>query len=271
MTDELDRIRSLHDAAPGPSREWVDDTRAQLLAMAADEEEATGEASEAAPGLLARLRRRVAELVDVAAPVAWAGAAAVVVAVVAVVAVLGRSPSPDPPVAGPTDRPEPTADTTTPDDTVVLASSCTGPDGAYTVDYPEGWHTNPGDVTAPCQLFGEEPVEVEEQAGGAPTTPVVVRVLPVSFDRATESGPASRELSRETTTVAGSDAVRVERESTGEAALPEGVRMHQWFVRLGEQRTLMLAAYSGIGPADFDQYRQVVDEMARTLELPPTD
>lgn len=266
MTDELERIRSLRDAAPGPSAEWVDDTRAELLALAAEEQQADEDvATEASPGLLARLRRRLADLVDVAPPIAWAGAAAGVVAVVAGVAVLGRSPAPAPP------RAEPTPSTATPSDTVVLASSCTGPDGAYSVGYPEGWHTNPGDVTAPCQLFGEAPVAPEEQAGGAPTTPVTVRVLPVAFDRATAPGPASRELAREETTVAGRDAVRVDRESTGEAALPQGVRMRQWFVELGKQRTLMLAAYSGIGAADFDHYRQVVDEMVRSLDLPSTD
>lgn len=81
MTDELERIRSLRDEAPGPSPDWVDDTRAELLAMAAEEEAAAAEA-DGAPGPLARLRRRLADLLDVAPPVAWAGAAAALVAVV---------------------------------------------------------------------------------------------------------------------------------------------------------------------------------------------
>lgn len=270
MTDELERIRALHDAAPGPSREWVDDTRAELLAMAAEETAATE--TPVAEGLLSRLRRRAAEVVDATPPLAWAGAAAAMVVAIAAVTVLGRAPSEAPPVARPTGTPAPTTPApATPGDTVVLASSCTGPDGAYTVGYPEGWHTNTGDVAAPCQWFGQEPVAVEEGTGGPPSTPVVVRVLPVPFDRAVEPGRETRELARQSTTVAGRDAVRIDRESTGVAALPEGVRIHQWFVDLDEQRTLMLAAYSGIGSADFDHYRQVVDEMARSLELPPAD
>lgn len=263
MTDELDRIRGLSDDAPGPSRRWVDDTRAELLAMAAEEEAAADPEAAAAPGWLTRLRRRLADLVDVAPPLAWAGAAAGLVAVVATVAVLaGRSPAP--PVAGPTDEPTATGTGTAGD--VVLAGSCTGGDGAYTVDYPEGWHTNPGEVTDACQHFADQPVELEDQTGGGAAAPVSVQVLPVGFDRATDPGPADREVARQATTVAGRDAVVLDWVATGEAALPEGLRSHRYLVELGEQRTLMLAAYD-LGPADFAHYRQVVDAMADSLRL----
>lgn len=266
MTDELERIRSLRDEAPGPSSDWVEDTRAELLAMAAEEEAAAEEPVEPdrAPGPLAGLRRRLAELLDVAPPVAWAGAAAALVVVVAAVAVLGRGPAP-PPTAEPTRQPSAPSTAGT-SDPVVLAASCTGAGGGYTVDYPQDWHTNTGEVVEACQHFDEQPVDLEPQTGGGVATPVTVRVLPVGLDRATDAGPGAREVSRQQTTVAGREAVVLDWVATGEAALPEGVRSHRYVVDLGEQRTLLLVAHD-VGDGPYEHYRRVVDEMAESVRL----
>lgn len=281
MTDELDRIRSLRDEVPPPSTEWVQQTRAELLTMAADEEEEQAGPVAAADqpagrGVLASLARSLERVTSRPLPAALAGAA-LLVAVVAGIGVVLDSPSteePDVPVAGESADPEATP-TTPPaqedqdqpeQDGVVLASSCEGADGTYTIEYPEGWHTNEGDVTTPCSRFAEEPVEVEAQTGGAPEQPVVVEVLPVELDRASDPGRASRETARDETTVDGRDAVVVEWTSTGEAAVPEGIRSYRYLVDLGEDRTLMVAAYE-IGEPPFDEYRQAVDAMVESLDL----
>lgn len=269
MTDELDRIRELRGEPPAPSAEWVDRTRSELLAMAAEEEHTAAQAADAPPasagaGPLDRLRRRLADLFGAPPPLAWAGATAVVVAVVAAVAVLGQDPAPTPPVAQDTDETSP-ASPAPEDDEAVLASSCTGGDGTYTVRYPEDWHSNDGEVTDGCQYFDREPVELEEQTGGAPSEPIVVQVVPVAFDRASEPGPADEELSREETTVAGRDAVRATWESTGEAALPEGVRSYRYVVDLGD-RSLLLVAHD-LESGSFDEHRRILDAMAEELQL----
>lgn len=263
MTDELDRIRELRGEPPAPSAEWVDRTRSELLAMAA-EEERDAQPAGASPGPVDRLRRRLSDLFGTPPPLAWAGATAVVVAAVAAVAVLGQDPDPTPPVAQDPEAssaPSPAPD----DDEVVLASSCTGGDGTYTVRYPEDWHTNAGDVTDACQYFDQEPVELEPQTGGAPSEPIVVQVVPVAFDRASQPGRGSEELSREETTVAGRDAVRVTWESTGEAALPEGVRSYGYVVDLGD-RSLLLIAHD-LESGSFDEHRRILDAMAEELQL----
>lgn len=262
MTDELDRIRSLRDDAPAPSANWVQRTRAELLDMAGEEQPARTPPAPA-PGWLDRLRALLAS----PRPMALAGAA-VLVAVVAVGAAL-RVTGPDeagPPVADPTDGPTETTSPTSTQDEVVLASSCQGGDGTYTVDYPAGWHTNEGDVIDACQRFDDEPVALEAETGGAPEQPVVVRVLPVAFDIASDPGRAMEQQSRTETTVADRPAVVVEWTSTGEAALPEGLRTYQYLVDLGDDRTLMLAAYD-LDEGPFEDQREIVDAMARSLQL----
>lgn len=264
MTDELDRIRSLRDDAPAPSTDWVHRTRAELLDMAAEEEAARTQPAPA-PGWLDRLRALLAS----PRPMALAGAA-VLVAVVAIGAALLVT-GPDeagPPVADPTDGPTETTSPTPTQDEVVLASSCRGGDGTYTVDYPAGWHTNEGDVTEACQRFDDEPVELEAQTGGAPEQPVVVRVLPVPFDVASDPGRAMEEQSRTEATVAGRPAVVVEWTSTGQAGLPEGLRSYQYLVDLGDDRTLMVAAYD-VDEGSFEQHREIVDAMVQSLQLRP--
>lgn len=286
MNDELDRIRSLRGDAPGPSDDWVYDTRAELLAMAAEEQERR---VAAAPGPLARLRDRLAAFAAGPRTAAAAGVVALV-AVVAIGAVLTTEPDTADPLAGTTAPPAttPSPDATSspdlaaspnptpsaratpssqPGDQVVLASSCQGGDGTYTIGYPEGWHTNPGDVGQPCELFDTRPVELEPQTGGAPEQPVVVRVLPVALDRATDPGEAAQETSRRETTVAGRDAVVVQWTSTGEAAMPEGVRSYRYLVDLGG-RTLMVAAYD-LGDTPFATAVEVADAMVASLELTP--
>ncbi len=269
MSDELDRIRSLSGDAPAPSDEWVQDTRAELLAMAAEEEQER--TSAAAAGPLVRLRERLAALV--AGPrMAAAAGAVVLLAVVAVGVVLTVNQDQDSaaPIAGTTPSPQPTSEpqpTTSPqlEDGVVLASSCEGGDGTYTIGYPEGWHTNSGEVAEPCEFFDQQPVELEPQTGGAPEHPVVVDVLPVGFDRATDPGRAEQETSRTEATVAGRDAVIVEWISTGRGASPEGMRSYRYLIDL-DGRTLMVAAHD-LGDRPFDTYVQVVDAMAESLEL----
>lgn len=262
MNDELDRIRSLRGDAPGPEDEWVQDTRAELLAMAAEEEQ-EGRTT-AAPSPLARFGEQLAALV--ARPhMAAAAGAVVLVAVVAVGVVLTTGGAEDPvdPMADTTAPPQPTSSPQGGE--VVLASSCEGGDGTYTIGYPEGWHTNPGDVGPPCERFDTQPIELEAQTGGAPEQPVVVQLLPVAFDRASDPAPAARETSRTETTVAGRDAVVVEWTSTGDAAMPAGVRSYRYFIDLDGQ-TLMVAAFD-LDDRPFDTHVEVVDAMAGSLQL----
>ncbi|MDX1658281.1 MAG: hypothetical protein R3343_05630 [Nitriliruptorales bacterium] len=260
MTDELDRIRQLGDDR-GPSREWVHETRSELLEMAADEV-----ASE--PSLLTRLERVVARIP--APRPALAGAVAVTVAVLAgAIFMLAQDRSSDtPPVATPTTieaTPSPGAGEASPG--MTLAASCTGGDGLFTIDYPEDWHTDDAGSGGGCEVFDDEPVNLEGSVGGGPLGAVTVRALPVDLETAADPGRENRELSSRSTTVAGRSAVVALWESTGAAALPEGVRSYRYLVDLGD-RTLMLVTYD-VDTSDFDGRRRLLDAMVASLELQP--
>lgn len=264
MTDELDRIRTLRDAAPGPSASWVHDTRAELLALAAEEEQDAADPAPAQPG---RRRGWLGRLVARPRRVATVGAAVLVLLAAVGAVVLTQQPAErQPHIAGPTERgatPPPDAPA---QDQVALGSSCQGGDGTYTIGYPEDWHTNSGEVIEACQRFDEEPVELEADIGGAPEEPVVVNVLPVALDVAADAGEQEEEHSRTNTTVAGRDAVIAEWTSTGDGAVPEGTRSYRYLVELDDERTLMIAAFD-LGDGSFDEHREVVDAMAQSLEL----
>ncbi|MDX1621063.1 MAG: hypothetical protein R3320_08740 [Nitriliruptorales bacterium] len=261
MTDELDHIRQLRDDR-GPSREWVHETRSSLLEMAA--EEAASEAS-----LLDRLQRSVESL---AGPRPALAAAAVVVTVTILagaVFMLAQDRSSDaPPVATPPTTeatPSPGAGEGSPG--MTLAASCTGGDGLFTIAYPEGWHTDDGGSGGGCEVFDEEPLNLEGSVGGGPLGAVTVRALPVDLEMAADPGRENREVSSETTTVAGRSAVVALWESTGAAALPEGVRSYRYLVDL-DDRTLMLVTYD-VDTSDFEERRRLLDAMAASLELDP--
>lgn len=272
MSGDLDRIRSLRDDAGGPSDRWVQDTREELLELA--DEELPG----ADAGALVPLRGRLDDLLARPASLAAAATAVVAVAVAGVTytALQDGAGQPDraappPPTAAsapaesaPADDPSsPTGDA----GTVVLAASCTGGDGLYTVGYPEGWHTNPGDALGPCEVFDEQPVEIEEDTGGGPFGGITVRPVPAPFGAAAEPGRGHREISAETATVAGRPAVRAVWEATGETVLPAGMRSYRYVVDLGE-RTLLAVTYD-VGSGDFAEHRDVLDRMMATLELSP--
>lgn len=136
----------------------------------------------------------------------------------------------------------------------------------YTVEFPGDWHTNEPDAPAPaCTFFDPDPLDVPEATeffGAA----VTVSREPVAAEEIVEGPDPSREvLSREETEVAGQRAFRIEAESTGEGLFDAGVRSYQVIVVV-DGESLILSTYD-FEDQDYERNREVVDEMAASLEL----
>ena len=71
-------------------------------------------------------------------------------------------------------------------------------------------------------------------------------------------------LEQEATEIGGRDAVRVEAESTGEGLLDAGVRFYQVAVA-ADGESVILSTYD-LGDLDYERNKQVVDELADSLE-----
>lgn len=149
---------------------------------------------------------------------------------------------------------------------VVLAQSCTNAENGYSIQFPEGWFTNEGDVVPTCHYFHPQAFEVPE-ATEVFDLAVTVRVDDVPFTRVAgeEDSLGEQVLSREETTVAGHQAVRVEAESTGDALLPEGVRSYRYHVEVADGT--LTATTHDVGDLDYEANKEIVDEMVETLEL----
>ena len=156
--------------------------------------------------------------------------------------------------------------TSTQADGVVLAQSCTNAEDGYSIQFPEGWSTNDGEVVPTCRYFHPEAFEVPE-ATEVFDLAVTVRVDDVPFTRVASEDDSlgERILSRDETTVAGHQAVRVEAESTGDALLPEGVHSYRYHVEL-DNGTLTATTHD-VGDLDYEANKEIVDEMMETLEL----
>lgn len=147
-----------------------------------------------------------------------------------------------------------------------LGAACSNPDDGYAVRYPSGWHTNPGEVVAPCRLFHPAPIEVPPDSEIPFDIAVIIGVEQVPFEQATSADLGRRVLAREPAEVAGRPAALLRTESTGDGLLPAGVRGYHYYVDLGE-RTLSASTFDAGEPA-FATRQQVLDAMVATLTLP---
>lgn len=98
---------------------------------------------------------------------------------------------------------------------------------------------------------------------------VTVRVDDVPFTRVINEEDSLGEwvLSREETTVAGRQTVRVKVQSTGDALLPEGV--HSYRDHVDVDGGTLTATTHDVGDVGYEANKDIVDQMMESLELDP--
>lgn len=148
-----------------------------------------------------------------------------------------------------------------------LGDSCVNEVDGYRLAYPDGWDTNSGEVTAPCQVFDLSTPELQPDTHAPLDAAVLVTVEDRALDEVRaqiERDPATDVNDVVDIELAGREALRVDGTATGEAYLDAGVEVHRSYVAFDE-RTLTASANS-LGEPDLDQRREIIAQMLTTLE-----
>lgn len=163
-----------------------------------------------------------------------------------------------------TEAPSATTSSTLPGGALVR---CESPEG-FTVDMPEDWVTNEGDVVPTCSRFNPEPFEVEAGTD-AREAAISAYIDPLAFSTAAAPGD-TRDEDRAVTVVQGRQAVRLSYETDGEGLFPAGTPITSYLVdvqpELGDPATLFLNTV-GLGDFDYETNVTVLDRMFRTLDI----
>lgn len=173
-----------------------------------------------------------------------------------------------------TARPTPTPEASTPSPSPTSSESpgidltrCQNPEG-FAISYPEGWHTNSGDVVPPCSQFNPEPFEVPRGTDKR-VAAITAWIDPVPFERASEPRDA-RNAQRREVVVDGGDALRLEYEVGRNSIWPEGTRITIYMIPLdtadGRAQTLF-ADTVALPPFDYDRNQEILDRMAATIQV----
>lgn len=152
-----------------------------------------------------------------------------------------------------------------PDPVMPRSKECVNADVGYAIRYPDDWHENTGEIVRPCSLFDPEPIDVPRNSELPIEIAVMIAFEPVSFTTLTGDELGRRVLSRERTTVAGRQAMKIQVESTGEGLYDRGIRSYQYFVDLGD--TTMIATTYDAGRIPFERKRTILDAMLKTIRF----
>jgi hypothetical protein len=165
--------------------------------------------------------------------------------------------------------PEPAAETVTQrsdGDGIMLSQRCTNSVDGFSVSYPEGWHTNRGEVLTECSVFDPQPVEVPHASELPFQIAVVIRVERVAVDSLISPTPWEEIHSSQKLSIEGREAWRVESRSTGEGLADRGMRTTRYVVLLGEGRTLIAATHD-VNGAEYPRNQEILGRMVETLDV----
>ena len=153
-----------------------------------------------------------------------------------------------------------------PGEAMVLGQTCSNDLGGYTVNYPNGWMTNSGDVLHACQVFDPRPITLPERSSSFDEA-IHLRFDSIPYEEAADTEDITETiLSRRETTVDGYEAVVEESESTGRALLPQGVRSYTYVINLDDGEIMVASTYD-IATQNYTRNKQVLDQMISSLRF----
>ena len=149
-------------------------------------------------------------------------------------------------------------------DRVSLEQTCENTTSGFTVDYPAGWMTNTQDIAPSCFVFDPNNITLQERASSLDEA-IHLRVDSVPYSRATrQDDPTETEISRQSTTVNGREAILTESESNGRGLIPEGVTSYRYIINLGNGETMLASTYDYAGQP-YERNKEILDQMISTL------
>lgn len=153
------------------------------------------------------------------------------------------------------------------DDPNRLGERCTNPEHGFSVSYPAGWHTNSGDVIAPCTAFDPDPVEIPPQSEMPFEISIVFDVEEVPLGEVTRPSEFEDILFSERLTGGSRDVMLVETESTGQGLAPPGMRSLRFAIDMGDDRTLVATTHDS-NEAEYERDKEILRRMVNSLDLP---
>jgi hypothetical protein len=142
---------------------------------------------------------------------------------------------------------------------------CTNPHVGYSIAYPGDWYTTALRTTEVCAQFHPTKFTIPEFSEYPPTA---LTVRPTS-GLPTEPADSSyaRTLLWEMTSVGGNDAVRFEDVLTGQGLLPGGTKEYGYVIELNGSAFRVYATWCPGENGDYADWRIVVDQAVRTLDV----
>ena len=146
-----------------------------------------------------------------------------------------------------------------------LSQRCTNRRHRFSVSYPEGWHTNSGEVIPACSAFDPQPVEVPRESEIPFDIAILLDVQNVSFDTTAAPSRWERILSAERLAIGGREAFRVEAEATGEGLADRGMRSFRYAIEIGEGKTLIATKHDT--GTSYERHKKVLTRMVETVQF----
>ncbi|WP_071515726.1 hypothetical protein [Geitlerinema sp. PCC 9228] len=151
-----------------------------------------------------------------------------------------------------------------------LSQTCTNEEQGYSIQYPQQWFTNSGEVVATCHFFDQQPLEIEPRTENFAAINIRIEAIPFQKLRqmSKETKISSKQLFKNTTTIGDRTTIVIERQATGKGMLPKNMKFYSYQVDLGD-RTFVATTYDS-SSRNYQRNKKILDAMMDSLQIQPS-